>query len=226
MEDDKQKNYYEILETPMDSTQEDIQKAYLRAKNAYSQDSLALYSLMTAEDCQKMSNLIDEAHLVLSDPAKRKEYDRVRGFNQNMQETQNFVPPKEENKDFNLENKIKDAQTAPSGTMGKIVARKQYALEFKVDNDFEKEIESASEFTGDFLSKIREYKNVDIKRMSDMTKVSKTYLQYIESEQFNKLPAPIYVRGFVYQFAKCLKLSPDLVANSYVFRMKQALGKS
>jgi len=39
------------------------------------------------------------------------------------------------------------------------------------------------------------YKEVDLGRMADMTKVSKTYLQYIEDEEFKKLPAPVYVRG-------------------------------
>jgi len=53
-----------------------------------------------------------------------------------------------------------------------------------------------------------------------MTKVSKMYLQAIESEDYDHLPAPVYVRGFVFQYAKCLKLKPENVANSYVARMK------
>jgi len=72
-----------------------------------------------------------------------------------------------------------------------------------------------------FLRKIREYKNLDLDRLSDMTKVSRMYLQGIELEDFGKLPAPVYVRGFVFQFAKCLKLKPEIVANSYLARMKK-----
>ena len=53
-----------------------------------------------------------------------------------------------------------------------------------------------------------------------MTKISKTYLQYIENEDVEKMPAIVYVRGFVYQYAKVLKLNPDLVANSYLQRIK------
>jgi cytoskeletal protein RodZ len=55
-----------------------------------------------------------------------------------------------------------------------------------------------------------------------MTKVSTLYLQGIEREDYSKLPAPVYVRGFVFQYAKCLKLQPEIVANSYVARMKKS----
>jgi cytoskeletal protein RodZ len=56
--------------------------------------------------------------------------------------------------------------------------------------------------------------------MSEMTKVSKTYIKNIEDEDTTRLPAIVYVRGFVYQYAKCLKLNPDLVATSYTYRLK------
>ncbi len=58
--------------------------------------------------------------------------------------------------------------------------------------------------------------------MADMTKISKTYIRNIEANDFAKLPAEVYTRGFVYQIAKCLKLNPELVATSYIHYMKQA----
>ena len=41
-------------------------------------------------------------------------------------------------------------------------------------------------------------------------------LQFIENEGFDKLPAPVYVRGFVVAFAQCLGLEGDRVAASYM----------
>ena len=111
------------------------------------------------------------------------------------------------------------------GSMFKIMANMRYTLDYKVNPDFEKEIEQASDYSGDFLKKIREYKGVDVSRLAEMTKISKTYIRYIEDESFDKLPASVYVRGFVYQYAKTLKLNPELVANSFLYRMKQAKGK-
>ena len=54
-----------------------------------------------------------------------------------------------------------------------------------------------------------------------MTKISKTYIKNIEADDFSKLPADVYTRGFVYQYAKCLKLNPDVVAKSYIYNLRQ-----
>ena len=114
------------------------------------------------------------------------------------------------------------AQTLSNTTnVTKLVTQKRFALDYISNASFEREIEDATEFTGELLRKIREYKSVDLERLSDMTKVSKLYLQGIESEDYDKLPASVYVRGFVFQYAKCLKLKPEVVANSYVARMKK-----
>src|SRR5690554_3163334 len=78
------KNYYEVLEVPIDAGAEEIHKGYVRAKNAYSQDSLALYSLMTKDECMQILELIEEAYSILSEPNKRRLYDEARGINQNL----------------------------------------------------------------------------------------------------------------------------------------------
>ncbi|MCO4755980.1 MAG: helix-turn-helix domain-containing protein, partial [Bacteriovoracaceae bacterium] len=103
----------------------------------------------------------------------------------------------------------------------KVQAFQKFGLNYDVDSNFEQEIENCSEYTGTFLKQIREYKNVTIERMADMTRISKTYIRNIEGEDYSKLPADVYTRGFVYQYAKCLKLNPDLVATSYIHHIRQ-----
>ena len=78
-----------------------------------------------------------------------------------------------------------------------------------------------SHYTGEFLHRVREYKKVTVERMAEMTKISKTYIRNIEGDEFSKLPADVYTRGFVYQYAKCLKLNPDLVATSYIQHLRE-----
>ncbi len=223
--ENEHKNYYEILELPIDATPEEIHRGYLRAKNAYSQDSLALYSLMSQEECNEVLNLIEEAYSILSEPNKRRQYDAARGLTpgsagsiNNYDPAQSFIKREE---DHNIGQAV---ATTSQKSMTKIVAQNRFSLEFSENSDFEKEIEQATEFSGEFLKRIREYKNVELNRMADMTKVSKTYIRNIEDEAFDKLPASVYVRGFVYQYAKSLKLNPELVANSFLYRMKKAKG--
>jgi curved DNA-binding protein CbpA len=247
------KNYYEVLEIPSTAKTEEIYHSYQRAKMAYSNDSVALYSLMSQEECRNILELVEEAYSILSDPNKRRRYDEARGINKELTlQGYNILSDRVEsirsettspridtshlfNQDFKLStsrdaapmsaatsNNFPTASGASSATnVTKLVTQKRFALDFVESTDFEKEIEEATEFSGEFLKKIREYKNVDLDRLADMTKVAKSLLNNIELEDFSKLPAAVYVRGFVFQYAKCLKLKPDVVANSYTNRMKK-----
>lgn len=245
------KNYYEVLEIPANARSEEIYHSYQRAKSAYSLDSIALYSLMSPEECRNVLELVEEAYSILSDPSKRKRYDEARGLNRdfnsmNYNALSDRTPPVRSefssqktnaatisNAEFTLNSQSTGSDISVNGhghsnnagvnttNVNKLVTQKRFALDYVINADFEKEVEDATEFTGDFLRKIREYKNLDLDRLSDMTKVSRMYLQGIEMEDFGKLPAAVYVRGFVFQYAKCLKLKPEVVANSYVARMKK-----
>lgn len=255
---DDVKNYYEVLEIPTDATQDEIQQAYNRAKNAYSGDSVALYSLMSEDECKAILGTIEEAHAVLSQPDKRREYDKVRGINSNpinsrhtytagrsvtiyeetpafqrdafferkdlpersvpQPEPQFHQPRQQINRDLDDSFNMNRKETIVS----KVAAQNRFALHYNVSAQFEQEIENATLFNGEFLRKIREYKNVELDRMSEMTKISRSYLQSIENEDFDKLPAAAYTRGFVFQIAKVLKLNPDIVASSYMAHFKAA----
>ena len=48
------------------------------------------------------------------------------------------------------------------------------------------------------------------------------YLEFIEQEKFEDLPATVYVRGFVAAYARCLGIEEDHVVPGYVERLKEA----
>lgn len=242
------KNYYEVLEVSISATHQDIQNAYQRARTAYSGDSAALYSLMTQDECDRILGQIEDAFSILGVPEKRREYDKAKGFNQShtpqgyYEKIQSKPDYKPQNSLSELLRKTKDpdhdkyieqkalreeftyqehnSQKAETN-LSKVHAYKKFHLDYEPNPEFDQEIDNATEFTGEFLRRIREYKNVSIERMAEMTKVSKTYIRNIEGAEYDKLPAEVYSRGFVYQYAKCLKLNPNLVATSYINQMKQ-----
>lgn len=249
MNTNDKKNYYEVLEISPEATLQDIHNAYVRSKNAYSEDSAALYSLMTQDDCNRILDQIEEAYSIIGNAEKRREYDKARGFNQEntpegfhkeilskpeykpqnnlsdlLSETAHKTPHVEEYKQnvqkeeftYKQEHSSKDA-----ASVSKIQAYKKFGLSYEQDAEMEEKIENATEFTGELLNQIREYKQVTIERMVEMTKISKTYIRNIEADEFSKLPADVYTRGFVYQYAKCLKLNPDLVATSYIHHLRR-----
>lgn len=241
---EEKRNYYEVLEVSPSASLQEIHNAYKRAKNAYSGDSVALYSLMTTDECDAIVQQIEEAYSILGVPEKRREYDDVRGFNQyntsegfsdqlrnkpeyaprtslqellNQENTpeQDFYTKRTDDFEYNQSHSSKNEVT-----VSKVAAYKKFGLSYNIDSDFEQIIENCSEYTGEFLQKVREYKGVTVERMSDMTKISKTYIRNIEADNFQNLPADAYTRGFVYQYAKCLKLNPDLVATSYLHHIR------
>ncbi len=221
----RDKNYYDILEVPSTATQDEVYDSYVRAKNAYSQDSLAMYSLMSKEECHLLLNQIEEAYIIISDPVKRTAYDSARGINVK-QEDQEYQKQNFELKGMHHQVSSHNTEKVQNTNITKLVAANKYSLSYEKNIDFEQLIEQTNDFTGEFLKRIREYKNVPIQRMTEMTKISKNYLNSIEDEKIQNLPALVYVRGFVYQYAKCLKLNPDVVATSMLQRFSKLKGQS
>jgi flagellar biosynthesis protein FlhG len=77
-----------------------------------------------------------------------------------------------------------------------------------------------TEFGGALLRAVRESQGTSLQQISERTKVSLNYLRCIEEDEFDALPAAVYVRGFVTEVAKCLRLDPEQVSQSYLRRYK------
>lgn len=84
------------------------------------------------------------------------------------------------------------------------------------------EIANETEWSGSFLRKVRETKQISIDEILEYTKLSKAYFNAIEEDNFSKIPAPVYLRGFVMQIAKKLCLPADKVVNAYLERYRNA----
>ena len=72
------------------------------------------------------------------------------------------------------------------------------------------------------MKKIRETKKISLEELSEFTKISRTYLKAIEDENYTKLPAAVYLRGFVTHMAKFLKIPADKAVPAYMARYHQA----
>ncbi len=94
------------------------------------------------------------------------------------------------------------------------------ALRGEVAAQIDVELENEHEWRGALLRSIRERRGISIEEMADHTRISKTYLKAIEDEDFTKLPAAVFLRGFVVQVAKKLKIPHDKVAAAYLNRFK------
>lgn len=68
---------------------------------------------------------------------------------------------------------------------------------------------------GEQLKLVRESKGISLEDVADTLKISKKYLEALEENSFNVLPAPIYVRGFLSNYAKFLGLDPQAILDQY-----------
>ncbi len=77
-----------------------------------------------------------------------------------------------------------------------------------------------TEFSGALLRAVRESQGTSLEQISERTKVGTNYLRCIEEDDYERLPAAVYVRGFVTEFAKCLRLDSEQVSQSYLRRYR------
>jgi len=68
---------------------------------------------------------------------------------------------------------------------------------------------------GEELRREREIRGISLKEIADATKISKRFLEAIERNDHRTLPAPVFTRGFVREYAKYLGLNVDEIVNRY-----------
>ncbi len=80
-----------------------------------------------------------------------------------------------------------------------------------------------TEFSGALLRAVRESQSVDLHDVCHRTKISVNFVRAIEEDDFAKLPAPVYVRGFVAEIAKFLRLDTAHASRTYLRRYRRFL---
>lgn len=217
-----EQNFYEVLEVPQSAQHQEIVSAYQRAKEAYSPDSPALYTMFTKEEAAELRKLIEEAFQTLGNQKKRREYDLQllsESSKANAKSGQDHAPTIEVR---NFSNDITPHKpTQSSATNRPANNDKKKNENFVADPQFEKEISERAQFDGAFLKKVRLYKKIELEQIVKETRVSKSYLTAIESDDFSSLPAPVFLRGFLIQLARYLGLKETDVAASYMSRIKK-----
>ncbi len=75
--------------------------------------------------------------------------------------------------------------------------------------------QEAGESFGSWLKKHREGVDIRLEQVAEHTKISRDILQAIEEERSEDLPASVFVRGFLRQYARFVGLDPDEVVSLY-----------
>lgn len=82
---------------------------------------------------------------------------------------------------------------------------------------WEKEaVQNESSSFGDWLRRQREMREISLRDIADRTKISLRYLEAMENDRFDLLPAAVFAKGFLREYARYVGLSPDDVVNHYL----------
>ncbi len=77
------------------------------------------------------------------------------------------------------------------------------------------------ETVGDYLKKEREAKNISLSEASRLTKISEYYLDYLEKDDYEKLPQGPYITGYISSYARLIGGNADEALKLYACTQKQ-----
>jgi curved DNA-binding protein CbpA len=208
-EDFDQMNYYEMLDIKKNASALEIRAAYNAALQIYKPDSLVSYSFFSREERNKILSLLEKAYLTLINEAQRARYDNEL----NPQE----IPPNAGKSEF-----VKKPVNIFDINRQKLssAALKNNNAELKIKISQSKniaEIISRQEISGADLRAIRNELGVAIEKIHQETKIRLDYLNYIEEDETKKLPAAVFLKGFIKAYLKSLYIEPaDEISARYM----------
>lgn len=205
-----EQDHYEVLEVKRDASPQDLGRAYRVVRSAYEGDSIALYSVFGDAEADVILERIDEAFQILSDEKARAAYDRL--LEEKEAATVESLPADgyAEEAPLVAELSLDEKSSELSGS----------SMMFEDNENPEAVAEGDSAFDGSTLRRARLRAGVDLEEISEITKVSMTNLKNIEDENFEDLPANVYIRGFVMAYATTIGLDAKAVATDYMTRVE------
>lgn len=79
-------------------------------------------------------------------------------------------------------------------------------------------IDNIPSFGGQALGQVREKLGLTLRQVAVATRITRQYLEDIESEKFSALPPEVFIRGYLVIYARHLGLDPERVASDYMTR--------
>ena len=195
-----EQNFYEMLEVSRDATPQMIERAHRIARATYDPTSAATYSVLSEEEAAEILRRIEEAYTVLSETRLRREYD-ARLRREGVADTVQPGP-------------------VPLGMRRSRPETSQPTPQIELDLDEPVEPLDGV-YDGPVLRRIRMSRGIELEEVAAFTKIGELYLQFIEANRYEDLPAPVYLKGFLGQIAKCLRLEPRAVVYTYMARYKE-----
>lgn len=202
-------NYYEMLDIERNASAAQIRSAYNAALQMYQPDSMVSYSFFSRDEREKILTLLDKAYFTLINEAQRTRYDK---------ELDPWAISESGEKGAAVKKPVNifDINRQRLGSP----ARKIQNAELKAkiaQSPLIQEIMARQEISGADLKAMRTELGVAIEKIQQETKIRLDYLNFIEEGKIDKLPAAVFLKGFVRAYLKSLCIEPaDEISARYM----------
>jgi len=219
-----EQDFYQVLEVGYDASPQEIQSAYEDAREIYSREALVSVSILSEPERRRTYERIAEAYQTLIAEESRRLYDESLGIPRRSASRSRVAVERHEtplilSSPLNpldteaLTEALNHAGTPPLSAPPERPASepRRSPLQLRL----------TEEATGQFLRSAREALGLDLGTISEETKIGCSMLEYIETERLDRLPAPVYLKNFTLQIARCLGLDDEKVARTYLARIRR-----
>lgn len=206
-----EQNYYNLLDISPNASFEEVRSAYDQAMSIYSTDSIPTYSLFTQKERKLLLSRLTEAYKTLTNSQLRKEY------NHSLIE-KGELSPKE------IGSSLPEDSNIDKGKLQEVSAESLIQKEEIEENEhppFDRSLDlfdNQISVTGKRIKMIRTTKEISLEEIYKKTNIPQKTLENIEEERFEKLPALVYLKGFLKTYAKILQVDQIEMVDGYMKR--------
>lgn len=205
-----EQNYYDLLGVSPKASFEEVQSAYDEAVSIYSNDSIPTYSLFTQEEREQILARLVDAYKILTNSQLRKEYNQI------LVEKGELSPQK-------IGFSSLEETAVPKGKL------REVSVESLIQEEKSENLNQTSDttldlfngytsVTGKSIKMLRLAREITLEEVYRKTNIPKQTLKDIEEEHFEKLPALVYLKGFLKAYAGALTVNQAQMVDGYVKR--------
>lgn len=196
-----EETFYDILKVDRKATIAEIVAAYHTAKNAFSRDSVATYSLFNDDETQSILSRLEEAYQTLSNLEKKAQYDQTIALGEGADLPQMSEVQLKQNAERRA-----DVPKLPEKPAASSAPLPEYET-----------------YSGPILAEIRERRGLSLDDVCRVTKIPLKFVKAIETEALPDLPARVYLHGFVKNLATLYRIDSGMVTRSYLTALDKKL---
>ncbi len=206
-----EQDYYTLLGISPKASFEEVRSAYDEAVSIYSADSIATYSLFTEREREQILSRLLEAYKTLTDSQLRREYNHslVENGALSSQDVGLLVPEEQ----VTFKGKIKEVSVESLIQQGQKAKDEEQRADDTPDL-FDDQIP----ITGKSIRMLRTAREISLEEIHKKTNIPKKTLEDIEEENFEALPALVYLKGFLKTYAYVLNIDQSQMVDGYVER--------